>query len=211
MVEDLIVKFRLKDFQLMILSFFYGTIYITWVSGVVFFPPLFLGVNWFYVFFVNIIWWGAIQAVLTFYLANLAFKRDWNHPQMSFFGWFICLLTNFIMIMLFQQSGIVPFGTPLGKLTIFSLLSVSFFLNLIFLRRNQNNKIAFCKSPFLNYLCYFTVILFFFSAIFLIHDPVRLKTSNVNATSVKVIGWWSLILSLILLGHRLFTKKEISV
>lgn len=91
LVEDLIVRWRLRDIQLMLLSFIYGTIYLAFISGILFLPPLYLGINWGALFYINLVWWGALQSILTFYLANLIERRDWNHPRMSMMGWAICL------------------------------------------------------------------------------------------------------------------------
>ncbi len=210
MVEDLIVRFKLKDYHVLILSFFYGTIYITWISGIVFVPPLFLGIKWSALFFINIAWWGFLQAILTFYLANALGRRDWNHPRLSRLGWVVCIGVQLVAIRLFQGSGVIPHGTPLGKFMILIVLLISFT---VFLKSLSGKReiTEFRKSKFLNMLCFATICLFIFSAIILTGDPVRSDTSNINATSLKLISWWTVIVSLALIGERYVSKKEISV
>lgn len=210
MIEDLIVRYKLKAYQLMILSFFYGTIYLAYISGLAFIKPSFLGIAWLPLIYVNVVWWGALQAVLTFYFANRICVRDWNHPRLSQKGWIICVGVNFFSIYLFQKSGVIPAGTPIGKLTMLTILIITLVAFTATLTKKTTIR-RFQNSKLLNFLSLLTVLLFIFSAIFLTHDPILAATSNVNALSLKIISVYTLVVSVILLGYRFITKKEISV
>ena len=212
MLEDLIVRYKLKAYQLMIISFFYGTIYLAYTSGIVFIKPNWMGISLIPLLYVNIVWWGALQAVLTFYLANLLSPRDWNHSRMSMFGWTVCIIINILAILVFQKSGLIPTGSPTGRFTIFIIILISLGLSILTIRRSLKEKInSFITNRFLTILSFSTVILFLFSAIFLIHDPIKSNTSNVNAQSLRIITFYTTFVALSLLTYRVITKKEISV
>ena len=210
-VEDLILRFKLKDYHLMVLAFFYGTIYCAFTSGIAFINPTFLGIAWVPLIAINIVWWGVVQALITFYFANLINPRDWNHPKLSRKGWIICVIINFLAIMVFQKSGLIPTGTPIGKLMIFVILLISVLVFVITLRQRNLSSNTFKKSNFLNIVCFVTISLFLFSAIFLINEPILANTSNVNSISLKIISWYTLGLSIVLFGYRIVMKKEIPV
>lgn len=211
MLEDLIVRYKLSDYHLIILSFFYGTVYLTWTSGLVFINPGFLGIAWKSLISVNLFWWGIVQAVLTFYLANKLVLRDWNHPRLSKIGWIICLSVNLFSILLFQVSGLIPKGTPIGMLTVLTILILSLCLFILSLRMKQTNIPVFKSSRLLNTLAVLTVCVFLFSAIFLTKDPILSNTSNVNALSLKIISLYTLALSAVIIGYRAVIRRGISV
>lgn len=211
MVEDLIVRFKLKAYQLMILAFFYGTIYGTFTSGIVFINPTIFGIAWIPFLSVNIVWWGTIQAVITFYFANLISPRDWYHPQMSRAGWITCIVITIAALIVFQKSGLIPGGTPIGQLTIFTIMIISFCITIFSINKSGKKTHAFVKDRFFTIISITTVIIFLFSAIFLTHDPILSNTSNVNASSLKIISTYTLVISILLLIYRVISKKEISV
>jgi hypothetical protein len=209
-VEDMIVQFKLKDYQLIILAFFYGTIYDAFTSGILFFNPQAFGIAWNHWFNVNFFWWGFIQALLTFYIANRVSKRNWNHPKLSRKALNTAIMINIGMVLLFQLSGAIPKGQPIAYLTILIILFVA---KIVFFGTIKHNAvpIPFQPSKFLDVLSILTVLVFLFTAIFLTHDPVISYTSAVNATSLKVIGLWTLIVTASLIGYRIKTKKSIPV
>jgi len=212
MVEDLIVRFKLKDYHLMMLSFVYGTIYCAFTSGLAFINPTFLGVAWGPLILINLVWWGALQAVLCFYLANWFNPRDWNHARLSKFGWIGCIAGTVFVLFLFQKSGVIPLGTPLGRLTVWVIVLLSGIVCSISFRKNRQSKSpAFVKSRLLTILSFATIALFLFTAMFLTHDPIQANTSNVNSTSLRIISSYTLILSIALLAYRIRSKKSIPV
>lgn len=76
--DGLIRRYHLRDYHLFILAFTYGMVYQCLFSGVAFQEPTFLGINWGQVLFTLIFWWGTVQSVLTFYIANRVVARDWS-------------------------------------------------------------------------------------------------------------------------------------
>ena len=74
-LEDFITKYRLKDHNIVIAGFFFGTAFTLFVPATQFVEPQALGINWTAFLFVNIFWWGTIQGVLTFYIATRLFPE----------------------------------------------------------------------------------------------------------------------------------------
>lgn len=187
MLEDLIVKYRLKDYHLIMAAFFFGTAYQFLVSGSALLHPSFLGVDWTNLVFVVVVWWGNLQSIVTFYFANRIAPRDWNH-LLSKKGWVAALIINCLMIMLFQLSGAIPKPT-IPQLTI--MLLVMAFAAVLFTtalpKSISNSSQTFNRSRFMDFFAASTVGIFLFCAMFLTFDPVRAKTSNVNATATAVV------------------------
>ncbi len=212
-LENLIVKYRLKDYHLMIASFFYGTIGVCFASGLAFTPPLLLGINWPSLLFVNLVWWGAIQAIVTFYVANRLAPRDWNHGLLSKTGWAVALFLNGSTFVIFQLNQFVPRGTSTGhEVTIFVLIIAAvIFQKTLPNKEPRNSSPAFKKDKVMDYLSLSTAILFFVCAVLLIHDPTYSGASHVNQTSLKIILVWTAIVALAILVYRFHSKKEIPV
>ncbi len=210
LVEDLIARFKLKDYQLMILAFFYGTIYDSWISGVNFLPPLFLGVNWVNFFVVNFFWWGLLQAILTFYLAGRIAPRNWQEPLLTKRSWVICLVIQFLIIGLFQKSGVIVYGSSFGKLMMLIVLLVIFFIFKKQIRKNELVVGEFLPSRFLDFLAIATFFFFLFCALSA-KNLQQIGTSIISPVNYKLVSRWTFILGLLLLFYRLKTKKEISI
>lgn len=210
MLEDLIVRYKLRDYHLMILAFFYGTIYCAYTSGLAFINQSFIGIAWVPLLLVNVVWWGSLQAVLTFYLANLISPRNWNHPRLSTNGWISCLVVNILTVLIFQVSGKVPIATLPQNIVVFILLAINMLLFILSIHYNQVST-TFITNKVISFISVGSVFVFLFSVFFLIHDPILSNTSNVNATSLKFISIYSVIVFIVLLITRIVNKKEISV
>jgi hypothetical protein len=211
MCEDLIVRYKLKAYQLMLLAFFYGTFYCAYTSGILYIKPSFMGIDWKSLLFVNIIWWGAIQGVLTFYLANMVNPRDWNHARLSKVGWIVCLVINFLAVAIFQVSGLIPKATPPGGLITWIIMAISLAVFIGSIKKSSQIVREFQKSKFLSFLAILTVAVFLYSAAFLAYNPVLSNTSNVNANSLRIIGGYTVAAAVSLLIYRFSSKKEIPV
>jgi len=208
MVEDLIVRYKLKDYQLMLLAFFYGTIYMTWASGSIFYQPNWRGINIGLLLIINIVWWGAIQGVLTFYLANKISPRDWNHPQMSKVGWAVNLIVSLVCLRIFQLSPVVPHGSGQGQVTIFVILIISLVLTIISIKKNQET-INFESNKVLDTLAWGSWAVFGLSAIF--NKGGELVNSSIlGSANLKIIILWTLLVALAMLIFRI-VKKPIPV
>lgn len=211
MLEDLIAKYRLKDYHLLIAAFFFGTAYQFLVSGSALLQPSFLGIDWKNLLFVVAVWWGNLQSIVTFYFANRIAPRDWNH-RLPRKGWAAALAVNCLMVLLFQLSGKIPKLT-IPQLTIMLLIMAlaAALFKAALPKSIIDSSQAFQSSRFMDFLGASTVGIFLFCATVLTFDPVRAKTSNVNATATAAVTIWTIILALAVFIYRICTKRPIPV
>ncbi len=211
MQNDLITRFRLKDYHLMVLAFSFGTVYQFLVSGAAILQPQVLGVNWTNMLFVIVVWWGMVQSIVTFYIATRVAPRDWGF-RLSRTGWIIALIINGFVVLLFQLSPAIPKANSL-QLTFMlaiSAFAIASFRTLLH-RNSQKYSPVSSRSKLMDAVSALTIFIFFFSATLLTFDPIIAKTSNVNATATFVITAWTIILFLIVGAYRLGKGRSITV
>jgi len=212
-LEDLILRYRLKDYHLIVMAFSYGAVYQSLVSGAAFIPPLIFGINWGGVLFVILVWWGAVQNVMTFYIANRIAPRNWNRRGLSKMGWAAMLLLNGLMVLLFQLSGVIPKGSSLGMavMALILIVGVVGFWRILPNKEERSLTPEFRRDRVMDYLSIITVIIFLVCAVFFTFDPTKHGASRVNWTATRVVVGWTIILALTMLTHRLYSRKPISV
>lgn len=216
LVEDLIVKYRLQDYHLLLIGFFFGTAFTLFVPATQFVEPQAFGINWSTLLFVNFVWWGMIQGVLTFYLANRLFPRNWNHKLLSRAQQAAVLVILIIVGLMFRISILlnmpeVPQISLEAYGVIASLLLISALVFWKMLPRDISEISVPRKERFLDVLTAATLFLFAFCALFLIHDPTYINVHSVNQTSVHIVTFWTLIVALLMLIHRLCIRRSIPV
>jgi hypothetical protein len=210
MEEDLIRRFRLKDYHLVVLAFTYGAVYQCLVSGAAFINPGFLGVDWPRTLFVLLIWWGGIQSVLTFYLANRIRPRDWQAPLLGRKGWSVALAINLGNIGLFQLSGKIPHGEPIGyaaMLVVFVIAALTFsgFLN------GEREPEPLRRHRFIDLLLAVTVVVFAVCALFLTGDPTKSGGSEINRLASHIVVAWTIVTVIAATAYRWKMKCPIPV
>ncbi len=216
MIEDLIVRYRLKDYHVIVAAFFFALLFqFLFPQGGVFVPPLTLGINWSVLLFVNLIFWCPIQTVMGLYLANRITPRDWSHSLLSKFDWIICLVV-FVFITLgfrFYARNIAQV-TPLGIVVMIGLMVATLA---IFIKIHPGPEERFLSAPefkkvrLLDYICIFLIAFFFLSAIFLTGDSTFIYAHPLNRTALQVGIIVSTIVVLIMLIYRLYSRKPIPV
>ncbi|MEM2910964.1 MAG: hypothetical protein QW146_00480 [Candidatus Bathyarchaeia archaeon] len=214
-LEDLIAKYRLKDYHLVIAGFFFGTAFTLFVPATQFVEPQILGINWAAFFFVNFFWWGMIQGVLTFYFATRFFPRDWNHKLLSRAQKIALLLTLILVGLLYRisiqlnvsQAPQINFG---AYMAIFIMLIIT---ALIFKKTlpKQMADVAQRKETIVDIISALTIAIFAFSAVFLTQDPTQINVHSVNATAVRIIIPCTLIVALIIISYRVYTHRPIPI
>ncbi|MEM3627973.1 MAG: hypothetical protein QXJ11_06795 [Candidatus Bathyarchaeia archaeon] len=212
-LEDLIAKYRLKDYNVAIAGFFFGTAFTLFVPATQFTEPQFFGVNWAALFFVNFFWWGMIQGVLTFYIATRLFPRNWNQKLLSRTQK-TALLTTLVLVGLLYRISIqlnmpqAPRINPQAYIAIAITLAIT---ALVFKRSIP--KQATCttqqKEKLIDALSALTIAIFAFCAVFLTQDPTQINVHNVNATATHTATAWTIIATLIMLGYRVYKRKPI--
>lgn len=153
-----------------------------------------------------------MQWVVTFYMANRVAPRDWCY-KLSRKHWAVALVINCSMVLLFQLSSAIPKPNFQQIILMLAIMAVAAMLFKVTLpRTEQSGSPTFQRSAFMDLLSLLTVGIFFFCATFLTFDPVKAKTSNVNATATSiVIGWTVIILALAMLIYRVRTRRSIPV
>ncbi len=212
MLEDLIARYRLGDYHLISLGFFFGLVAGLILPSGFFTPPLFLGVNWGNMLFINLVWWGILQGVLTFYIANRVAPRDWNHQLLSKKGWCISLLLLVSILLLFRLKAVnMPRVSLSGFLTIISL---SIFLFLVLKKEFEKKRkeyLIFKPSRFMDLTATSTILVFTYSALFLTHNQIMLSIHRVNMPAVRLVSIWSIIVATMVTTYRLYRRKPIPI
>lgn len=217
MLEDLIVRFKLHNYQLVFAAFLYGIFPMAFATGVLFNKPQFLGINWGSLFYIGFLWWGMIQAIFTFYFANRLVRRDWGHPKMGKLGWFLVIGYNAAVFawMKLVNPNLVPVQ-PIAYLIFILIALVTILFLWRYLQKNEERKPwQFEPSKVMDFLSFGAFILFVFLGTYFaggqVRDP-RAGGSHINLTAVKIVHIWTFLSALIFLIHRfLVRKKEITV
>jgi len=216
LVENLIVKYRLRDYHLLLVGFFFGTAFTLFVPATQFVEPQVFGINWFVLFFVNFVWWGAIQGILTFYLANRLYSRNWRHKLLSRAQQMAFLVILIIVGLTFRisiQLNIpeVPQISPSAYVIIVLLLIVTALVFWRVLPRSVSEIPVYRKERFLDFLAAATIDIFVFCAFFLTHDPIYINVHGVNQTAVRVVTFWTVIVAFLMFAYRLCVRRSIPV
>jgi hypothetical protein len=213
MQDELIRRWRLKDYHLLVLAFTYGTVYQCLVSGAAFVEPSALGLNWGTLLFTVVVWWGFLQSVLALYIANRIAPRDWQVRPLPWYGWAAALAVNLGVIVLFQRSDLIPSGTPVGYVTMLIVAGAAGWL-VARLRPWQPDEppAEFQPRSLLDMVGTLSVLLFVLSAVFLRGgEVVAREASIVNAQAETIITAWTIVAAVCIAASRLFGGRPIPV
>lgn len=217
MLEDLIVHFKVKNYQLVLAAFLYGIFPMAFATGILFNRPLFLGIAWGSLIYIGFLWWGIAQAIFTFYFANRLVRRDWNHPKMGKVGWFLAIAYN-VMVLTWMKA-VNPHFVPVQPIAylVFALIAL---ITALFLwqnlKKNKDRKPwQFEPSKMMDFLSFGSFIIFVFLGTYFgggqVVEP-RAGGSHVNLTAVKIVHVWTIIYTTTFLAYRfLVRKKEITI
>lgn len=108
MLEDLILRFKLKNYEIFLVAFAYGLFPIAFLTGnlynkEIYSGIIFAGVNIGTLIIIGIFAWGVVQGMVTLYLGNRLSPRDWDHPRMGKIGWILALLYQ-TMVMIYAST-----------------------------------------------------------------------------------------------------------
>ena len=213
MAEDLIVRFKLKDYQIALFTAIYMMVYMGFMTGVLFDNPYFLGINPVNLVFVGVLWSGIIQGSLTFYFANRIQTRNWNHPRMGKAGWSVCLIiTAVVWVLHYFGNPYKAQGTTPGYL-IWGICETSLivWLYLSIKTKSSKEERKFVSSPILDFLASGTFFIFIFSALFLTSGQMISVATHINRPALIVVNLWTFVLSTILIIYRLKRKESIPI
>lgn len=157
-IEDLIVRYKLKDQHVLLISFIYGMFQETFNTGSVFNEPNFFGVNLLYVFMINILWWGILQSLLALYFANQIVKADSEfQKEMGPIGWILAIGFNILLLIGSILEGNLPPAAPLdyGICILFMVIALVVFI--IINRHNEPKQVE--QNKIFNILLKIQIIL----------------------------------------------------
>lgn len=209
-IDSLIRQFKISNLQLLIVSFCFGTLIVTFFAGNIFIDPTILGVNIPRFFFINIIWWGFIQALLTFYLATRLVQRDWNEKPIGRLGFFV--YTGYIIVFLIFTFIFVE--TPKGPLVGYVFSLVFIISGLVYLKikltKPQQEIYQFKKSLLLDIFSFGSVILFLFSGTFIATSQTSIDGMIINLIALKLSVAWTILVFIGMLFYYIKNKEQIS-
>lgn len=213
LLEDLITKYRLKDYNVAIVGFFFGTAFTLFVPATQFVEPQVFGVNWAALFFVNFFWWGMIQGVLTFYIATRLFPRNWNHKLLARTQK-AALLTTLVLVGLLYRISIqlnMPQAPRISLQAYIAIAATLAVTALVFKKSIPKQVVETTKQKemLMDAISALTIVIFAFCAVLLTQDPTQINVHSVNATATRTVTTWTIIATLIMLGYRLYKRKPI--
>lgn len=191
MLEDYITKYRLKDYNIIIACFFFGTAFTLFVPATQFVEPQALGINWIAFFFVNFFWWGMIQGILTFYIATRFFPRNWNHKLLSRVQK-TALLMTLILVGLLYRINIelnMPQAPQIRSEAYLAIVIMLIITAVIFRKTVPKQTITTTqqKEKIIDLISALTILIFLFCAVFLTQDPTQINVHSVNATALRIV------------------------
>ncbi|MFO8009719.1 MAG: hypothetical protein R6U89_02795 [Dehalococcoidia bacterium] len=114
-LDDLVTRLRLRDYQVLILGFTYGMLHETFNTGSVFNEAFLMGVNPVNIFMANVLWWGVLQSVFAYYFASTVVRSgEGNAIKMGARGWIFAVGVNAFFFAVLALEGNYPEGTRSG-------------------------------------------------------------------------------------------------
>ena len=216
MLEDLIVRFRLSNYQIIVVAFLYGLFPIAFLTGNLFNTKVYsgiivAGVNVGTVLIIGVLAWGVVQGIVTLYFAHRLQLRDWDHPRMGIVGWSIALLYQLVVMIYAHRNPVTPRGTPVGYL-VFGLLVIA--AALLFIRSLKAPKPSiqpFQPYKIMDFLAFGSVILFLVLGTFFISGEQIVTSQPLNLLAVTIENIWVFFCGLAFFIFRLQRKSDIVV
>jgi hypothetical protein len=216
MLEDLIVRFRLKNYQIFLGAFVYGLFPLAFLTGNVFNPHVYsgimiAGVNIGTIIIVGIFSWGCVQGIVTLYFANRFSPRDWTHPKMGKLGWTLAVLYQLSVMIVARQNPVTPRGTPLGYFVLGILVIFTFILFLKSLKTPIGEVTLFQQSTVMDILAFGSVILFIFNGTVLISGPTVVTSQPLNLLPATIENIWVIICAVTFFVYRFYKGSDVVV
>ena len=216
MLEDLIVRFRFKNFQIFIAAFLYGLFPIAFLTGNLFNQRIYKGiiladVNIGTLVIVGIFAWGVMQGIVTLYFANRLLARDWNHSKMGPIGWGAACLYQIGIMFLASKNPVTPRGTLLGYIVFSMLLIIGVALLIRSLKVPRPEPRQFQPSKVMDFLAFGSVILFLAFGTFLVSKTKVVTSQPLNLLAVKLENYWVIFCAILFFVYRFLKKSDVAV
>ncbi|KYK30683.1 MAG: hypothetical protein AYK19_17985 [Theionarchaea archaeon DG-70-1] len=216
MLEDLMVRFRLKNYQIILVAFLYGLFPIAFLTGNLFNTKVYsgiivAGVNIGTLLIIGILAWGIVQGIVTLYFANRILARDWNHPRMGKVGWSAAVVYQFLVMVYAHTNPVTPRGTPVGYLVFGLLVIVAVFLVIKSLKTPKPSIQLFQPSKLMDFLAFGSVVIFLILGTFFISGEQIVTSQPLNLLAVTLENIWVFFCGLAFFVYRLQKKSDVIV
>jgi hypothetical protein len=216
MLEDLIVRFRLKNVELFLVAFVYGLFPIGFLTRNLFNPGIYggimlVGVNLGTLVVVGVLAWGVMQGMITFYLANRLSPRDWDHARMGKVGWGLALIYQVGAMIKAHYNPNAPRGTLPGYLVFGLLVIVSASLLIRSLKTPRPPIRSFEPSRIMDFLAFGSVLLFLILGTFLASGPVIVTSQPLNLVAVTIENVWVILSGVVFFLYRWWKRSDVPV
>lgn len=212
LVEDLILKYRITNTQMIIIACCFGLVPEAFLTGAIFAPPLFLGINIFRFLFISIVWWGCLQGIVTFYFATRIVKRDWNHRKLGSFGWGIRLTyIAGISLLNFVRSPLLPKGSITGYGVVLTIIVLGCVYLKKQLREPQKDPYTCQKSPILDFVSFGSVCVFVILGTFVATTYTLVEGSVLHVKAAQLSSTWTVIVFIGVIMYYLLHRRQITI
>lgn len=211
MLDDLIQRWRLHNYELLLIAFCYALLIGVFAAGTIVDKRGPLGLNPGGLLLEGVLWWGILQSLLTFYLAGRLVRRDWSAPAMGLIGWVLALVYTALFLALTARNPLLRHGSATSYATI-AALGLAAILGLAFsLRRPRPAPWDFRASRLLDALVAISALLFVVVGSLPVHKLAIGAAAYVNPTAVPIVIVWSFIYSAGYLIYRWQGGHEVTI
>jgi hypothetical protein len=215
-LEDLILRFKLKNYQIFLVAFLYGLFPTAFLTGnlfneTVYFGILFSGINLGTLVMIGIFAWGFMQGIVTLYFANRLTPRDWNHPRMGKIGWILVILYQVFVMIAAHRNPVTPRGTLPGYLALGALIIISTILFIYSLRNQRQEVQPFQSSIIMDFLTFGSVILFLILGTLFISGETIITSQPLNKIAVTIENIWVFLCGIVFFLYRLLKGSDVTV
>ena len=216
MLEDLIVRLKLTNYQVFLVAFVYGLFPTAFLTGNLFNRDIYggfmvAGVNTGTVVVIGVLAWGVVQGIITLYLANRLSPRDWDHPRMGRIGWTVAAIYQVAIIVVARSNPRTPRGTPPGYLFAGVLLVVACILLVTSLRSRKAQPQPFQRSKVMDLLAFGSVVVFLILGTLFSFGPTIVTSQPLNLLAVTLENVWVFFCAIAFFAYRLRKGSDVTV
>jgi len=216
MLEDLMVRFKLTNYQVFLAAFLYGLFPTAFLTGNLFNRNIYggiiiAGVNVGTAIVIGILAWGVIQGMVTLYLANRLSPRDWGRPRMGGIGWALAVGYQLVVMFVARSNPQTPRGDLLGYL-VFAILEIGAAILLFKSMKSSRPQIRpFQPSKVMDLLAFGSVILFLLLGTLFAFGPTIVTSQPLNVLAVTIENIWVFLCGIVFFVYRFWKGSDVTV
>jgi len=215
MLEDLIVRFRLTNYQIFLAAFLYGLFPTAFLTGNLFNRDIYggvvvAGVNVGTVVIVGVLAWGVVQGMVTLYLANRLLPRDWNHPRMGKAGWALAIVYQVAVMFIARSNSQKPVGAW-GYIFCGVLAAAAALLLSKSMRHHVPRAWPFQKSRVMDLLAFGSIAVFAVLGTLFAFGPTVVTSQPLNLLAVTWENIWVFFCGVTFFTYRLWKRSDVAV